>query len=117
MVNHNYTSCNDPLCLMCEGYSDGYVDGKSKGLFEVSTRTADHPNGCGCDPCQAVVERLRRRADLQGTPDPRSSSEQESERDRSALPPGLQAELALILGIERGTFRKSVNRKGGVPSL
>ena len=90
MVDHNYTSCNDPLCLICEGYSSGYVDGKSKALFEVSTRTADHAAGCGCDPCLAVADRLRRRADLQD----------ESERDRNALPAGLEAELALLLGIE-----------------
>ena len=100
MVDHNYTSCNDPLCLICEGYSSGYVDGKSKALFEVSTRTADHAAGCGCDPCLAVKERHRRRADLQEELDLDRTTGDESERDRNALPAGLEAELALLLGIE-----------------
>ena len=40
--------------------SAGYVDGKSKALFGVSTRTIDQcREACGCDPCQAVAERLR----------------------------------------------------------
>ena len=96
MNDHNYTNCDDPVCGRCEGYSAGYVDGKSKALFEVSTQTADHPAGCGCDPCQAVTERLRRRADLQGT----AHIGGETERGGNALPDGLRAELALILGIE-----------------
>ncbi len=37
MTFHDYASCDDPLCQVCEGYSAGYVDGKSKTLFEVST--------------------------------------------------------------------------------
>ena len=100
MVYHNYTSCNDPLCLICEGYSSGYVDGKSKALFEVSTRTADHAAGCGCDPCLAVKERHRRRADLQESVDLGEPPVGDSRRDRGVLPSSLQAELALILGIE-----------------
>ena len=97
MTDHNYASCDDPICQRCEDYSSGYRDGKSKALFEVST--THHPAGCGCDPCQAVAERLRRRADLREF-DPYSSSGDEPERDRGALPSGLEAELALLLGIE-----------------
>ena len=40
----------------CEDYPAGYVDGRSKALFEVSTRTIDRPRGCGRDPSQAVAE-------------------------------------------------------------
>ena len=100
MRKHNHAICEDPLCEMCEGYSAGYVDGKSKALFEVSTRTVGHPRGCGCDPCQAVAVRLRRRADLQERLEPDSLLDHGSERDRGALPASLEAELALLLGIE-----------------
>ena len=61
MTAHNYVGCQDPVCQRCDDYADSYVDGKSKALFEVSTQTTDHASGCGCDPCQAVAERLRRR--------------------------------------------------------
>ena len=100
MSDHNYASCDDPLCLVCEGYSAGYVDGKSKALFEVSTQTADHAAGCGCNPCLAVKEWLRRRAALQGELDPDESTTHNYEDDRGGLPAGLRAELALLLGIE-----------------
>ena len=100
MTHHNYAGCQDPLCLRCEDYLAGYVAGRSKALFEVSTRTTHHADGCGCDPCQAVSGRLRRRADLQKELDPDVTSGDELERDRSALPAGLEAELALLLGIE-----------------
>ena len=96
MNDHNHASCDDPLCRRCERSSASYVDGKSKALFEVSPQTSDHPTGCGCDPCQAVAERLRRRANLQGTAD----TGRRTERSGNALPDGLRAELALILGIE-----------------
>ncbi len=87
MIDHNYAGCEEPLCEMCESYSAGYVDGKSKALFEASTQTADHAAGCGCNPCQAVAERLsRRRRD----PGPQNDS----------AVGGLDAELALLLGIE-----------------
>lgn len=100
MTYHNQASCDDPLCQVCEGYSAGYVDGKSKALFEVSTRTADHAAACGCDPCLAVKERLRRRAALQESVDPGEPLDRDTEHDSVGLPAGLQAELALILGIE-----------------
>ena len=100
MTYHNYAGCEEPLCLRCEDYSAGYVAGSSKALFEVSTRTTHHEAGCGCDPCQAVSGRLRRRADLQEELDPDRTSGDESERDRGVFPPGLEAELALLLGIE-----------------
>ena len=99
-MGHNYVSCQDPLCQRCEGYSAGYVDCKSKALFEVSTMTAHHAAGCGCDPCLAVKERLRCRAALQEGLDPDESAFQESDHDHVGLPVGLQAELALLLGIE-----------------
>ena len=60
MTDHNYAGCELQLCRRCEDYAPGYVDGKSKALFKVSTQTVDHADGCGCDPCEAVVERLRR---------------------------------------------------------
>ncbi len=94
MSEHNYASCDDPLCPMCEGYSAG--DGKSKAPFEVSTQTAKHPAGCECDTCLAVRKRLERRA----ARDPDVSPTQKPEHDRGGLPAGLQAELVLILGID-----------------
>ena len=96
----NYAGCQEPLCQSCDGYADGYVDGKSKALFEVSTQTADHAAGCGCNPCLAVKERLRRRAALQEGFDPNVPSAQEPESDRGGPPAGLQTEFALLLGIE-----------------
>lgn len=76
------------------------VDGKWKALFKVSTRTTDHAAACGCDPCQALAERLRRRAGLQERLKPDSLTDHDSERDRGVLPAGLEAELALLIGIE-----------------
>ena len=86
MTDHNYAGCQESLCQRCDDYSAGYVDGKSKALFEVSTQTADQAAGCGCGPCQAVVKRLRRRREL----GPQNNSDIG----------GLGAELALLLGIE-----------------
>ena len=100
MADHNYASCYDPLYLMCEGYSAGYVDAKSRAPFEVSTQTADHSAGCGCNPCLAVKEWLRRRAALQERLDPDVPPIQDPERDRGELPAGLQTELGLLFGIE-----------------
>ena len=74
------------MCLRCEDYAAGYVDGKCEALFEVSTQTSDHAPGCGCGPSEAVVERLRRL----GVHGYRSDS----------VVGGLDAELALLLGIE-----------------
>ena len=51
MTDHDYAGCRDLFCERCEGYSAGYRDGKSMSLFEVSTRTVDHPRWCGCEPC------------------------------------------------------------------
>ena len=61
MTDHDYAGCRDQFCLRCEDHPAGYRDGKSKSLFEVSSRTVDHPRGCGCEPCQAAAERRRRR--------------------------------------------------------
>ena len=100
MTDHNYASCDDPLCPVCEGYSAGYVDGNTKSLFEVSAQTSDHAADCGCNPCVSVKERLRRRAALQEELDPVEITTHDSEHARGGLPAGLQAELALLLGIE-----------------
>ena len=100
MTDHNFASCDDPLCPRCDSYSVGYVDGKSKALFEVSAQTADHADGCGCNPCLAVKERLRRRAALQEELDPGESTTHDHEHEHGGLPAGLRAELALLLGIE-----------------
>ena len=51
MTDHDYAGCQDLVCRRCDDYSSaGYRDGKAKALFEVSSRTVDHPRGCGCDP-------------------------------------------------------------------
>ena len=100
MTDRNYAACEDPVCQRCDDCSAGYVDGKSKALFEVSTQTADHVTDCGCGPCLAVKARLRHRAALQERLDPDVPSGQEPEHDRGGLPAGLRAELALLLGIE-----------------
>ena len=60
VTDHNYASCKEPLCQRCEDYAAGYVDARYKALFEASIQTIYHADGCGCDTCQAVVERLRR---------------------------------------------------------
>ena len=100
MTDHNYAGCQDPLCQRCEDYSAGYVAGKSKTLFEVSTQTTDHAAICGCDPCLAVKERLRRRAAPQERLALAMPSAQILERDRGPISDGLQTELALLFGIE-----------------
>ena len=38
MTYHNYAACEDPVCQRCDDYLAGYVDGKSRALFEVSTQ-------------------------------------------------------------------------------
>ena len=88
MTDHNYVNCQEPLCQRCEDYSAGYREGKSEVLFEGSTQATDHTPGCGCDSCQAPVERLRRQGLL-------------GSRNDSAVG-GLDVELALLLGIELG---------------
>ena len=100
MTHHKYAACEDPVCQLCDDYSAGYVDGKSRALFEGSTQTADHAACCGCGPCLAVKERLRCRAALQERLDPDVPPAQDSEHGRGGLTAGLQAELALLLGIE-----------------
>ena len=35
VYEHNYASCEDPLCQRCEDYGIGYARGKEKALFEV----------------------------------------------------------------------------------
>ena len=101
MSEHNYAGCQEPLCQSCDGYADGYVDGKSKALFEVSTRTIDHPRGCGCDPCQAVAERLRRRGGAEALLSMDEIVEPDRERrNGNGMPTGLEAGLGFLLGIE-----------------
>ena len=100
MTDHNYANCDDPLCLVCEGYWDGYVDGKSKALFEVSTQKAGHAAGCGCGPCLVVKNRLRRSHRAGGATRSGRTLAPGIWASRGALPASLKAELALLLGIE-----------------
>ena len=102
MSDHNYTGCQEPLCRRCEDHSAGYRYGKSKALFEVSTRTTDHPPGCGCDPCRAVRERPRRRGGFGEWPHLDEASMSEPDPDRPERGGGLDVGLALVLGIELG---------------
>ena len=58
---YNHAGCEDPLCQRCEDYPAGYVDGKSKALFEVSMQTTDHAANCwaGCDRMRDLGRSLR----------------------------------------------------------
>ena len=101
MTDHNYAGCEDPLRRRCEDSSAGYRDGRSKALFGVSTRTIDHPRGCGCDPCQSVAERLRRRGDAEAWFSMDEIVEPDRERrNGNGMPAVLEAELGFLLGIE-----------------
>ena len=101
MTDHNYAGCEDPLCQRGEDYSAGYVDGNSKALFDVSTRTIDHSRGCGCDPCQAVAERLRRRVGAEAWFSMDEIVEPDRERrNGNGMPVGLEAGLGFLPGIE-----------------
>ena len=102
MSDHNYTSCQEPMCQRCEDHSAGYRDGRSKALFEVSTRTTDHPPGCGCDPCRAVAERLWCRGGAGAWPHLDEASMLEPDPDRPERGGGLGVGLGLLLGIELG---------------
>ena len=101
MTDHNYAGCEDPLCRRCDDYSAGYVDGKPKALFGVSTRTIDHPRGCGCDPCQSVAERLRRRGGVEAWFSMDEIVEPDRERrDSNGMPAVLEAGLGFLLGFQ-----------------
>ena len=81
------------------------VDGKSKALFGVSNRvrcsTVDHPRGCGCDPCQSVAERLRRRGGAEAWFSMDEIVEPDRERrDGSGMPAVLEVGLGFQLGFE-----------------
>ena len=102
MSDHNYASCQEPMCQRCEAHPAGYRDGKSKALFEVSTRTTDHPPGCGRDPCRAVAERPRRRGGAGEWPHLDEALISEHDPDRPERGGGLDVGLALVLGIELG---------------
>ena len=102
MSDHNYASCQEPMCRCCGDHSAGYRDGNSGALFEVSTRTTDHPPGCGCEPYQAGAERLRRRGSAGAWPHQDEVSMSEPDRDRPERGGGLDVRLALLLGIEPG---------------
>ena len=95
-------SCQEPMCQRCEDHRPATADGKSKALFEVSTRTTDHPPGCGCDPCRAVAERPRRRGGAGEWPHLDEASMSEPDRERPERGGGLDVGLALVLGIELG---------------
>ena len=57
--DHEYAGCQDELCQRCEGYGDGYTDGKSKAFFEVAT-VEGHWTTCGCNPCGPTRARVAR---------------------------------------------------------
>ena len=101
MTDHNYAGCEDPLCQRCGDYSAGYGYGNSKALFGVSTRTIDHSRGCGCDPCQSVAERLRRRGGAEAWFSMDEIVEPDRDRrDGNGMAAGLEAGLGFLLGIE-----------------
>ena len=101
MTDHDYAGCQDLVCRRCEDYSAGYLNGKSKALFEISSRTIDHPRGCGCDPCQAVAERLRRRGGAEAWLSTDEIVESDGERrDGNGMPAGLESWLGFQHGIE-----------------
>ena len=103
MTDRDHAGCGGPPCPRCEDYSAGYRAGKPRALFEVSTRTIDHPRGCGCDLCPAVAERLRRCPGPELWSHPNETSVQEPCRgrsDRNGLPGGLDIGLGFLLGIE-----------------
>ena len=102
MSDHNHASCQEPMCQRREDHSAGYCYCKSKALFEVSTRTVDHPPGCGCDPCRAVEVRLRRRPGPEVWTRLDETSVHELDPDRPERGGGLDVRLALLLGIEPG---------------
>ena len=100
MTDHDYTGCRDLLCQRCEGHSAGYRDGKSKALFEVSARTVDHPRGCGCEPCQAVAERHRRRGGAEARLLMDDDGPGRERRGDDGQPAGLETGLGILFGIE-----------------
>ena len=93
MSEHNHAGCED--------YSAGYRDGRSSAMFEVSSRTIDYPRGCGCDPCQAVAERLRRRGGAEAWLSTDEIGEPDRERwDGTGMPAGLESGLGFLPGFE-----------------
>ena len=102
MSDHNYTSCQEPMCRRCEDHTAGYRYGRSGALFEDSPRTTDHLQPGGCDPCRAVAERLRRRGGAGAWPHLDEASMSEPDPDRPERGGGLDVGLALLLGIELG---------------
>ena len=102
MSDHDYASCQEPMCQRCEDHPAGYRYGRSCALFEDSIRTTDHPPGCGCDPCRAVAERHRRRGDAGAWPHLDETSMSEPNRDGPERGDGLDVGLGLLLGIELG---------------
>ena len=90
-----------PLCRRCGDYPAGYVDGKSKALFEVSTQTADHAAGRGCDPCPVVRERLRLRGGAGAGVSADEIVEPDRERrDGNGMPAVLESGPGFLPGFE-----------------
>ena len=100
MTDHNHVGCRDTTCHLCDACSVNYLCGKSQTRLDASVHPTDLAPSCNCDSCRAVAGQLRYQTDQQEGSYRDSLPACESERERSALPAGLQAELALILGIE-----------------
>ena len=58
---HDYTTCQDALCVRCESYGDGYTAGKGSAHLEVREwRAKQHADDCGCEPCITVFSVLKK---------------------------------------------------------
>ena len=60
-MSHDYETCPDATCRLCEGFSDGWAQGKLKMRDEIVAAAAErrHAADCGCVPCAAVREVMR----------------------------------------------------------
>lgn len=48
MWEHNYATCENPICNACEHYAIGYTRGKEKAVFEMREalrKMEDHRRG------------------------------------------------------------------------
>ena len=54
--NHNYTGCQERVCTLCDAYSDGYMRGKDKALFESALAVIHWQSepDCQCSACNAL---------------------------------------------------------------
>ena len=103
MSDHNYMLAARSRCANAAMITrPATATAGPSALLEGSTRTSDHPPGCGCDPCPAEAERLRRRGGAVAWPHLDEASMSEHDRDRPERGGGLDVGLALLLGIELG---------------